>query len=130
MIPPHGWMGSNIEGNLPSGLRFEVGAMPSEPVRAAARSERISLGSRAERQAERWQELKNCCEYIGFGLVAPGEKGLEGFSPIARASVGDGLRQALATVRCTSCWVSTVELPSVANKAPKPLWRTPKRPHS
>jgi N-acetylglucosamine malate deacetylase 1 len=44
----------------------------------------VTLGSRAERQAERWQELKNCCEYIGFGLVAPGEKGLEGINPIAR----------------------------------------------
>jgi LmbE family N-acetylglucosaminyl deacetylase len=44
----------------------------------------VTLGSRAERQAERWQELKNCCEYIGFGLVAAGEKGLEGINPIAR----------------------------------------------
>jgi hypothetical protein len=35
------WMGSNIEGDFPSGLRFEVGAMLSDPV-TAARSERIS----------------------------------------------------------------------------------------
>jgi len=44
----------------------------------------VTLGSRVERQAERWQELKNCCEYIGFGLVAAGEKGLEGINPIGR----------------------------------------------
>jgi LmbE family N-acetylglucosaminyl deacetylase len=44
----------------------------------------VTLGSRAERQAERWQELKNCCDYIGFGLVAPGETGLEGINPVAR----------------------------------------------
>ena len=44
----------------------------------------VTLGSRVDRQAERWQELKNCCEYIGFGLVAAGEKGLEGINPIAR----------------------------------------------
>jgi N-acetylglucosamine malate deacetylase 1 len=44
----------------------------------------VTLGSRAERQAERWHELKNCCEYIGFGLVAAGEKGLEGINPTAR----------------------------------------------
>jgi LmbE family N-acetylglucosaminyl deacetylase len=44
----------------------------------------VTLGSRLDRQAERWQELKNCCEYIGFGLVAPGEKGLEGINPIGR----------------------------------------------
>src|SRR6185295_16445801 len=36
------WIGSNIDGNLRSGLRFAVGAMPSEPDSAAARSERMS----------------------------------------------------------------------------------------
>src|SRR4051812_15250446 len=36
------WIGSNIDGNLRSGLRLAVGAMPSEPDKAAARSERMS----------------------------------------------------------------------------------------
>ncbi len=36
------WIGSNIDGNLRSGFRFAVGAMPSEPDKAAARSERMS----------------------------------------------------------------------------------------
>ena len=44
----------------------------------------VTLGSRVDRQVERWQELKNCCDYIGFGLVAPGERGLEGINPAAR----------------------------------------------
>jgi LmbE family N-acetylglucosaminyl deacetylase len=44
----------------------------------------VTLGSRVDRQAERWQELKNCCDYIGFGLVAPAERGLEGINPAAR----------------------------------------------
>jgi LmbE family N-acetylglucosaminyl deacetylase len=44
----------------------------------------VTLGSRADRQAERWQELKNCCDYIGFGLVAPAERGLEGINPGAK----------------------------------------------
>ncbi len=44
----------------------------------------VTLGSRPERQAERRQELKNCCDYIGFGLVAPGARGLEGINPVAR----------------------------------------------
>ncbi len=44
----------------------------------------VTLGSRADRQAERWQELKNCCDYIGFGLVAAGERGLEGINPVMR----------------------------------------------
>ena len=29
----------------------------------------VTLGSRVDRQAERWQELAHCCDYIGFGLV-------------------------------------------------------------
>ena len=60
----------------------------------------VTLGSRADRQAERWQELKNCCDYIGFGLVSTGERGLEGINPAARkkdarrwAIVGRGDRQ-------------------------------------
>jgi LmbE family N-acetylglucosaminyl deacetylase len=44
----------------------------------------VTLGSRMDRQAERWQELKNCCDYIGFGLVAPRERGLEGINSVAR----------------------------------------------
>jgi LmbE family N-acetylglucosaminyl deacetylase len=44
----------------------------------------VTLGSRADRQAERWQELKNCCDYIGFGLVSPAERGLEGINLVAR----------------------------------------------
>ena len=36
------WIGSNIDGNLRSGLRFAVGAMPRLPESAAARSERMS----------------------------------------------------------------------------------------
>jgi N-acetylglucosamine malate deacetylase 1 len=44
----------------------------------------VTLGSRVDRQAERWQELKNCCEYIGFGLVSTGKRGLEGLNLAAR----------------------------------------------
>ena len=44
----------------------------------------VTLGSRVDRQAERWRELQSCCDYIGFGLVGTGERGLEGISPVAR----------------------------------------------
>jgi N-acetylglucosamine malate deacetylase 1 len=44
----------------------------------------VTLGSRVDRQAERWQELQNCCNYIGFGLVTPAERGLEGINPAGR----------------------------------------------
>ena len=36
------WMGSNIEGMVREGSMLHVGAIPIEPARAAARSERIS----------------------------------------------------------------------------------------
>jgi hypothetical protein len=35
------WIGSNIEGNLGSGLIFAVGAMPNDPASAAATWRRI-----------------------------------------------------------------------------------------
>jgi LmbE family N-acetylglucosaminyl deacetylase len=44
----------------------------------------VTLGSRAERQVERWQELKNCCEYIGFALEAAAERGLAGINLVTR----------------------------------------------
>jgi N-acetylglucosamine malate deacetylase 1 len=44
----------------------------------------VTLGSRVDRRDERWQELKNCCDYIGFGLVAPAEGGLEAINPVAK----------------------------------------------
>ncbi|MBI5775270.1 MAG: PIG-L family deacetylase [Verrucomicrobia bacterium] len=37
----------------------------------------VTQGSNPARQAERWQELKNCCDCIGFGLVATAPGGLE-----------------------------------------------------
>jgi len=37
----------------------------------------VTQGSNKERQAERWQELKQCCDCIGFGLEATGPCGLE-----------------------------------------------------
>jgi hypothetical protein len=36
------WIGTNIDGNLRAGSMFMVGATPSEPASAPARSERMS----------------------------------------------------------------------------------------
>ena len=44
----------------------------------------VTQGSRKERQAERLQELKNCCDCIGFGLVQTAPDGLEKVNPKAR----------------------------------------------
>jgi LmbE family N-acetylglucosaminyl deacetylase len=40
----------------------------------------VTQGSNKARQPERWQELSACCNYIGFGLVATKENGLEGIN--------------------------------------------------
>lgn len=37
----------------------------------------VTLGSNRERQVARWQELKNACEWIGFGLERTAPNGLE-----------------------------------------------------
>ncbi|HEY0551377.1 MAG TPA: PIG-L family deacetylase [Verrucomicrobiae bacterium] len=37
----------------------------------------VTQGSNKARQAERWEELKKCCECIGFGLVPTAPNGLE-----------------------------------------------------
>src|SRR5437660_9680897 len=44
----------------------------------------VTQGSRKERQAERLQELQNCCDCIGFGLVQTAPNGLEKVNPEAR----------------------------------------------
>ena len=49
----------------------------------------VTQGSSKARQAERWKELSACCEYIGFGLIATREGGLEGINLKAREQKPD-----------------------------------------
>jgi LmbE family N-acetylglucosaminyl deacetylase len=65
-----------IIGGLPLRLRRELNV---NVINVA-----VTLGSRVERRAERWHELQNACDYIGFGLIAAAEKGLEGINLTAR----------------------------------------------
>ncbi len=44
----------------------------------------VTFGSNKERQAGRYAELQNACNYIGFGLVATAPKGLEKINPKTR----------------------------------------------
>ena len=44
----------------------------------------VTLGSRRERRAARLRELQNACAALGFGLVVPGERGLERINPKTR----------------------------------------------
>ena len=44
----------------------------------------VTLGSKRERRAARSRELQNACASLGFGLLVPGRRGLEGINPEAR----------------------------------------------
>lgn len=44
----------------------------------------VTQGSKAERKAERWQELENACRHLGFGLIPTGASGLEKIYPKTR----------------------------------------------
>jgi LmbE family N-acetylglucosaminyl deacetylase len=44
----------------------------------------VTQGSKKERQAERFEELKHCCHHVGFGLVQTAPTGLEKINPQAR----------------------------------------------
>src|SRR3954447_11516754 len=44
----------------------------------------VTQGSKRERQAERLQELKAACGYIGFGLIQTTPNGLEKVTPKTR----------------------------------------------
>ncbi|HEY5741408.1 MAG TPA: PIG-L family deacetylase, partial [Terrimicrobiaceae bacterium] len=64
-----------------------IGGLPLRLLRESAMNVvnvAVTLGSRRDRRAERWQELRNCCEYIGFDLIAASEDGLEEINLDAR----------------------------------------------
>lgn len=44
----------------------------------------VTQGSNKERQRPRWEELKNACQYLGFGLEQTAPNGLEKISPKTR----------------------------------------------
>ncbi|HVV01424.1 MAG TPA: PIG-L family deacetylase, partial [Verrucomicrobiae bacterium] len=44
----------------------------------------VTLGSKKERQRERWEELTAACHYLGFGLESTGPNGLEKINSRAR----------------------------------------------
>lgn len=60
-----------------------IGALPLRLLRDAGMqvvNVAVTQGSNPARQSERWKELTACCHYIGFGLIATREGGLEGIN--------------------------------------------------
>jgi LmbE family N-acetylglucosaminyl deacetylase len=58
----------------------------------------VTQGSNKARQRERWKELSACCEYIGFGLVATRENGLEGVNLKMREQKPDQWKQSVTRI--------------------------------
>jgi LmbE family N-acetylglucosaminyl deacetylase len=58
----------------------------------------VTQGSRRERQAERWRELKDACDYIGFGLLPTAENGLEHVNPTTRERQPDAWSAAVTVI--------------------------------
>lgn len=66
-----------------------VGALPLRLLRECkvnVLNVAVTQGSRKDRQAERLEELRRACDYLGFGLLQTAERGLEKINPQTRAS--------------------------------------------
>jgi LmbE family N-acetylglucosaminyl deacetylase len=53
----------------------------------------VTLGSRKDRRMERLAELRNACDYLGFGLIQIGERGLEKINMANRKQNADAWRE-------------------------------------
>ena len=65
-----------------------IGALPLRLLRKSGwnvTNVAVTLGSRKERRVERLEELKACCDCIGFGLAQTGHAGLERVNAATRA---------------------------------------------
>ena len=58
----------------------------------------VTQGSRKERQAARWAELRAACDYLGFDLLPTADGGLEGVNAAARAQDPARWRRAVETI--------------------------------
>lgn len=59
----------------------------------------VTQGSNKQRQAERWGELKACCDHIGFGLLATGDNGLEGVNLRTRTEQPQAWAKSVSRIR-------------------------------
>lgn len=78
-----------------------VGALPLRLLREAKMNVinvAVTLGSRKERQAARLEELRQACDYLGFGLLQTRAGGLERINPEIRAQEPIYWRECVETV--------------------------------
>lgn len=58
----------------------------------------VTLGSRKERRARRFEELKRACEYLGYGVVPTGPDGLDRINPETRVQDPAHWRSCVETI--------------------------------
>ena len=58
----------------------------------------VTLGSKKDRQEERWRELRDACDYLGFSVLATAERGLNRINPTARAERPEQWAAAVAVI--------------------------------
>lgn len=58
----------------------------------------VTQGSKKERQTERWEELRRCCDWIGFGLIQTAPGGLEKVNLKTRKDEPDHWRRSVEVV--------------------------------
>jgi LmbE family N-acetylglucosaminyl deacetylase len=58
----------------------------------------VTLGSRKDRQAPRWNELQQACSFLGFELLSTGPCGLEGVNLKTRAAQPDPWSASVAVI--------------------------------
>jgi N-acetylglucosamine malate deacetylase 1 len=80
-----------IVGTLPLRLRRERGM---RVINVA-----VTLGSRKDRQLERWQEVTNACELLGFDLIRTRERGLEKINTESRDNKPDHWHSAINDIK-------------------------------
>jgi len=99
-----------IPPNAPTVLLFSphpddeclVGALPLRLMRELklnVLNVAVTLGSRKDRQQERWEELQRACNYLGFGLIPTQENGLERVNLATREGEPEVWAQSVSVIR-------------------------------
>jgi N-acetylglucosamine malate deacetylase 1 len=78
-----------------------IGALPLRMLRESGfnvLNVAVTQGSNKARQAERWEELRQACDYIGYGLIQTAANGLEKVNVKARQYEPEHWRQSVEVI--------------------------------